>query len=152
MIARTRGGTTSPHTPPGVSLIEVLLATAIFLISLAALSVLLRGATDDALDADRTNLCSRLARTKMAELEAGVGEVSVSTGGVGTFADFPNYNWEVIPGQAAFTNAYDVTVRVWSDAGGRTVEVSLSQVVIDPTFLNNAAALQAPTTTTEAAP
>jgi type II secretory pathway pseudopilin PulG len=134
---------------PGVSLIEVLLATAIFLMSIAAIGVLLRAGSDAALEASRTNLCSRLARSKMAELEAGVGDVTLSPGTTGgTFADQPNYQWEVICGQTSVPNAYDVTVRVWNEVGTRPVEVSLSQVVLDPSLMNNAAPLQPPTTTT----
>ncbi|MCU0705181.1 MAG: hypothetical protein MUF18_14505 [Fimbriiglobus sp.] len=145
MIARRSGTIRSAR--PGISLIEVLLATAIFLMSIAALGILLNTGSDAALEAYRTNLCSQLARAKMAELEAGVGDVAVTSGGSGTFADRPTYNWEVISTPAAVANAYDVTIRVWVESGNRPTEVSLSQIVIDPTLLNNAAPLQAPTTT-----
>jgi Tfp pilus assembly protein PilV len=136
------------HTArPGVSLIEVLLATAIFLMSIAAIGVLLRTGSDAALEASRTNLCSQLARAKMAELEAGVGEVTLTQGTTGgTFADRPSYQWEVICTQISVGNSYafDVTVRVWNEGGARPVEVSLSQVLLDPSLMNNAAPLQPP--------
>ena len=124
MIARRRRKSGRPLRR-GVSLIEVLLATAIFLISLAALSVLVRTAANSAADATRTNLCSRLARSTMAELEAGVGDVSVTSGGSGTFGDeAPNYQWEVTPVPFAVGNgvAYDVTVRVWIETPLKTTE------------------------------
>lgn len=150
MIVRRRRGAVGP-VRRGVSLIEVLLATAIFLISIAGISVLTRVASDNAADAARTNLCSRLARSKMAELEAGVGDATVSGGGSGTFAEYPNYQWEVTSVQSGY--AYDVTVRVWIDTGTmRPTEVSLSQLILDPYLMNNAAPLSAPTTTTETAP
>jgi type II secretory pathway pseudopilin PulG len=129
---------------PGVSLIEVLLANAIFLISLAAIGVLVRSGSDAALEASRTNLCSQMARVKMAELEAGVGEVTLPDGGSGTFADRPNYQWEVTATPTGVPNAYDVTVRVWNEVGSRPVEVSISQVLLDPSLMNNAAPLQPP--------
>ena len=146
MIAR-RPGTRRPARR-GVSLIEVILATAIFLIALSGISVLIRSATDNALDAARTNQCSRLARSKMAELEAGVGDATVTDGGTGVFAEYPNYQWEVVTTQAVIPNAYDITVRVWIETPSRTTEVRLSQILLDPTLLNNAAPLQAPTTET----
>lgn len=143
MIVRRRG--VAGPVRRGVSLIEVLLATAIFLISIAAIMALLRSASDTAAEAARTNQCSRLARSKMAELEAGVGDATISGGGSGTFDAYPNYKWEVtsVPVGAA----YDVTVRVWVDTTLRPTEVSQSQVLVDPTYLNNAAPLSPPTTT-----
>jgi type II secretory pathway pseudopilin PulG len=149
--ARRRG--TTGLARPGVSLIEVLLATAIFLISIAALGILIRSGSDNATEAARTNLCSQLARSKMAELEAGIGDVTVSGGGQGTFDDRPNYQWEVIStqisvGSGGIASAYDVTVRVWIDTGGRPTEVSLSQVLLDPYLMNNAAPITAPSTET----
>ena len=96
---------------PGVSLIEVLLATAIFLMAVASISVLMSGAADSAIDTNRINLCSSLARSKLAELEAGVGDVSLTSGGSGTFPDYPNLSWDVTCEPTAYLNAYDVTVR-----------------------------------------
>jgi type II secretory pathway pseudopilin PulG len=132
----------------GVSLIEVLLATAIFLLSIAAIGILARAGTDHAVDASRTNLCSQFARAKMAELEAGVGEVTIAAGGSGTFEDRPNYQWEVISVPSSVPNAYDVTVRVWIETGVRPTEVSLSQILLDPALMNNAAPLTPPSTET----
>lgn len=139
---------------PGVSLIEVLVATSILLISIAAISLLTQLGTDSATEAARTNLCSRLARSKMADLEAGVGDVTLS-GGSGTFDEFPNFQWEVVSvpvGQSGF--AYDVTVRVWIETPSRRpTEVSVSQIVLDPAAMNNAAPISPPEQpTTETAP
>lgn len=151
MIARRRGQFGRPHRR-GVSLIEVLLATAIFLIALASISVLIRTAADSATEATRTNLCSQLARSKMAELEAGVGEVTIADGGSGTFPEYPNYQWEVtsvsVTAGSGYGYAYDVTVRVWIETRMKTSEVSLSQILVDPSLLNNAAPLTAPSTET----
>ena len=149
MIARRRGATCSARR--GVSLIEVLLATAIFLLSIAAIGILVQAGSNDAVEATRTNLCSQLARGKMAELEAGVGDVTIDSGGSGTFAEYPNYQWEVVSVPVAANNsiqaAYDVTVRVWVETG-RPTEVSLSQILVDPAMMNNAAPLTPPATET----
>jgi len=137
----------------GISLIEVLLATAIFLMSIAALGILVRGGSEQATEAARTNLCSQLARSKMAELEAGVSDVTLSSGGSGEFADRPGYKWEVISTQSSVSsNAYDVTVRVWVESTVQSTEVSLSQVLLDPALMNNAAPLTAPSTATGTSP
>lgn len=151
MIVRHRRGVGRP-VRRGVSLIEVLLATAIFLISLAAISVLVRGASDNAADAARINLCSRLARMKMAELEAGVADVTLSAGGSGVFNNYPNYQWQVVSVPTTAPYTYDVTVRVTNPYANRPTEVSLSQVILDPTLLNNAAPLQLPVTEEEVLP
>lgn len=149
MIVRRWGSCGGPLRR-GVSLIEVLLATAIFLISLASISVLIRTAADSATEATRTNQCSQLARMKMAELEAGVGDVTIDSGGSGTFAEYPSYQWEVVSVPVSVGNgyAYDVTVRVWIETRLKTTEVSLSQILVDPVLMNNAAPLTAPTTET----
>lgn len=137
----------------GVSLIEVLLAMAIFLMSIAALGILVRGGSDEAMDAARTNLCSQLARSKMAELEAGLGDVTLSSGGSGEYATPPGYQWQVISTPMSNNpSAYDVTVRVWVETGSRPAEVSLSQILVDPYLMNNAAPLNAPTTATGTSP
>lgn len=152
MIVRRRGSGRSVRR--GVSLIEVLLATAIFLMAIAALGILVRGGSEQATEAARTNLCSQLARAKMAELEAGVSDVTLSSGGSGEFADRPGYKWEVISTQSGVSsNAYDVTVRVWVESViGQSIEVSLSQVLLDPALMNNAAPLTAPSTATGTSP
>lgn len=151
MIARRPplGGATPPPSPlrRGVSLIEVLLAFAIFMISIAGVSVLVRSALEHADQAARTNLCSRLASSKMGELTAGVGDTTLSAdGSQGTFPEEPNYQWQLLSRPGEVSGTYDVTVRVWSDPPRPGGEVSLSQVVIDPALLNNAGPLQAPTT------
>ncbi len=133
---------------PGVSLIEVLLATAIFLMAVASISVLMSGAADSAIDTNRINLCSSLAPSKIAHLEEGVGDVSLTSGGSGTFPDYPNLSWDVTCEPTAYLNAYDVTVRVYAPNSARKTEVVLSQLIFDPAYLNNAGALTAPTTGT----
>jgi hypothetical protein len=126
---------------------------AIFLLSIAAIGILVRGGSDMATDAAHTNLCSQLARSKMAEVYAGVGDVSLTSGGSGEFADHPGYKWEVISTQmSGCPNAYDVTVRVWIESGIQPTEVSLSQVLLDPALMDNAAPRTAPSTATGTSP
>lgn len=130
----------------GLSLLEVLLAMAIFMISLAAIGTLVDRGTTDAADAAGTTAATRLAQSKMAEVEAGV--IGVQDGGSGAFeGDDAGWNWEVTSAAAGSPNTYEVTVRV-SRGTGRPLEVKLAQVIYDPALMNNAATATPPTTTT----
>ena len=70
-----RYSATKSNSRPGLSLLEVLLASVIFMMVLAGITILIRSAVDNALSAYRTNLGSSLARSKMAEVEAGLGGI-----------------------------------------------------------------------------
>jgi type II secretion system protein I len=129
-----------------LTLLEVLLAMAIFLISLAAISTLIDTGTTSAVDAAGTTTAARLARSKLAEVEAGV--IPVADGGSGTFeGDDANWNWEVTPTPVGSPNTYEVTVKV-SRGQGRRLEVTVTQVIYDPALMNNAATATPPETAT----
>lgn len=131
---------------PGLSLLEVLLAMAIFLIALAAISTLIDAGTTSAADAADTATAGRLAQSKMAEFEAGV--LAVADGGSGVFdGDDARWNWEATPSVLGVPNTYELTVRVYRTTNSR-VDVSLSQVIFDPNYLNTAAPTPRPETTT----
>ncbi len=135
MIARPR-----PARRPGLSLIEVLLALVIFLLSLVAIGGLVDFGSQRGEAAAMTAAGTRLAQAKMAEVEA--GSVSVSTSSQGTFDYEPDWNWSVEPGSSTVPNVYPVTVRVWRDVSGRHYEISLTEMVFDPTQMGTAAAAQ----------
>ena len=141
MIARPR-----PARRPGLSLLEVLLALAIFLLALVAIGGLVNYGSDRAMAASMQAAGTRLAQSKLAEVEAGV--IPVSTGGNGTFDEDPDWNWSVEPTAASVPNVYQVTVRVWRDAGGQHYEVVLNQMVFDPSQMGQASPAQPPTTST----
>jgi len=126
-----------------MTLLEVLVAMAVFLLALAGIAQLIEFGTDNSVEAARTTTGTRLCQSKMAEAEAGV--VSVTESSSGTFEEEPLWQWSVEIGAAVAVNTYPVTVRVWIDAG-RKVEVSLTQIIYDPNFMGNGAAAVAPTT------
>ena len=64
MIAR-------PAIRPGISLIEVLLSLAIFLLALVAIGRLVDIGVDSALDSQAQAVATRLCHSKLAEAEAG---------------------------------------------------------------------------------
>lgn len=135
----------SRHPRRGVSLIEVLLSLAIFLMSLAAISALVDVGTDRGLDTVIQNTGTRLAQSKLAEVEAGL--ISPAGGGSGTFDDEPGWQWAVESGSSPATNVYPVTVRVWKEVRGVRREVTLTQMVFDAEQMGTSAEAVNPTTT-----
>ena len=148
MILRSTAATrlTRPPQRAGLSLLEVLVALAIFLISLASIAGLVDFGAERAQAASMTTLGTRLAQAKLAEIEAGVSPPNSSESG--TFEDEPDWTFAVEPGAALAANTYPVTVRVSREMGGRQYEVVLTQVIFDPAFQGKAAAITKPTDST----
>jgi hypothetical protein len=140
------GRRAAPVRRAGLSLLEVLLALAIFLFSLAAIGALVEFGNERSTAAAMLTTATRLAQAKLAEVEA--GSIPVATGGSGTFDDEPEWNWSVEAGAATVPNVYPVTVRVWREVAGQTHEVTLTQMVFDPLQMGNAAEAQPPETET----
>jgi len=139
----------------GMTLLEVLLALAILLLSMAALSQLVGTASDQALQVQMQSRGTRLAQSKMAEYVAGV--VRLESGGSGNFEEDaePDWNWEATTqSEGSAAGLYLVTITVSRDSRslGR-VETSLTQYVLDPRMKGNipAKATTTPTTTTDTA-
>ena len=132
---------TRPTRRPGLSLLEVLLALAIFLMSLVAIGGLIDFGSDQGMAASMQAVGTRLAQSKLAEVEAGA--IDLAAGGSGTFDDEPDWHWSVESTATQWPNTYDVTVRVWRDAG-RHYEVTLSQIVFDPAQMGNGSEAQPP--------
>ena len=131
-----------PRSRAGLSLLEVLVALAIFLMSLAAIASLVDFGAERAQAAAMTTLGTRLAQSKLAEVEAGLIPPTASESGA--FDDEPEWSYTLEPGAALAANTYPVTVTVRREAGGRKYEVVLTQVVFDPAFMGNAAAVVKP--------
>ena len=130
----------------GMTLLEVLVAMAVFLMALAGIAQLIEFGTDSAVEAARTTTGTRLCQSKMAEVEAGV--IPATEDGTGVFEEEPLWHWSVEIGAAVAANTHPVTVRVWIDSG-RKIQVTLTQIVFDPEFMGNAAPAIAPPTTTQ---
>jgi general secretion pathway protein I len=129
---------------PGVSLLEVLIALAIFLLCFAAIGQLVDVAADHALSTRFQNTGTRLAVSKMHEVE--IGAIPVSTGGSGDFsADGDDgWQWTVTSSATDIANVYSVTVSVSRDYRGRPFEIILTQTVFDPLIMGTAAEAQPP--------
>jgi len=151
MIARSRSRTSGTRPPlrSGLSILEVLVSMAIFLISLAAIASLVDVGSERAMAASMTNLGTRLAQSKLAEIEAGL--TAPGSAESGTFEDEPDWTYSVEPGTALAANTYPVTVTVSRDFGGRKYEVVLTQVIFDAAFQGKGTAAVKPTAETTTA-
>jgi general secretion pathway protein I len=129
--------------PPrrGISLIEVLLALAILLMSITAIGRLMDMGADHAADAIAQSTGIRLAQSKLAEVECGL--IPVNAGGSGTIEEEPNWSYSIEAAASAVPNVYTVTVTL-TRTGGRSHTVSMSQMICDPQAMGTAAPAQKP--------
>ncbi len=130
---------------PGITLIEVLLALAIFLLAMVPIFRLVDLGTESALETQLQSDGTRLAQSKLAEVEAGV--ISPVSGGSGTFEDEISWSWEVQSVQTQIPNLFNVTVTVSHPFGGKTHTVTLSQMVLDPAQMGTASEIPNPEST-----
>jgi general secretion pathway protein I len=116
---------------PGLSLLEVIIATAIFMISIVALNQLVSNASDRAEEARWLNEGTRLAQSKMNEVIAGV--VPLSSAGDTTFDEDSDYSWSMDAETDTVPNVWHVTVTVSRSRQGKPrFEIPLHQIVFDP--------------------
>ena len=121
------------HATPrsGLSLLEVLIALAIFLLSLVAISQLIEQGANMAVEMDDRSYASMLAQSKLAEVVSGAEPLT----GFGDTAIDGEPDWfcsltadaDTIPG------LYKVVVTVHKDTKRGKIEVAYSQYVLDPT-------------------
>ncbi len=115
---------------PGLTLLEVLVALAIFLLSLAAITRLVTFAGQRALDARRTEEGARLARSKLAEVFAGA--VPLQGQGDTPFDEDPDFTWSLTADSGSLSGLWVVTVTV-KRKGDDGPGFSLQRLLLDPT-------------------
>lgn len=142
---------TSRRPRRGMSLLEVLLALTILVVSIAGISRLVDVGSGRAIDSRALTRGARLAQNKMAEVEAGVTALDTETSG--NFEEVEDQNWEytVTPEAAGPPNLYNVTVRVKCVFQGRPAEVVLTQLIFDPAMTGSTAQAERPAAETEPA-
>jgi type II secretion system protein I len=135
-----------PPRPParrprrGLSLLEVIIALAIFLTAVVAISQLIQMGGNRALELHWRNQAARLAQSKMSEVRMGV--LPLQSVGDQPFSDEPDeetqkFHWsvDVQANASGAANLFDVVVTVSRERGdGSRLEVKLSQIVYDPTL------------------
>jgi prepilin-type N-terminal cleavage/methylation domain-containing protein len=121
----------------GLSLLEVLVALAIFLFSLIVLGRLVVMGSDTALDVQYQSQAAQLCQSKMAEVVSGV--VPLNSQNEVPFDEDPDWTWSLECEQNSIAGLWNVTVHVVRQRpdGGRN-ECSLSQMMLDPSVRGSA--------------
>jgi type II secretion system protein I len=126
---------------PGLSLLEVIVALGIFLLSLIAIGRLVSFGGDRALDVEYKTRATELALSKMDEIVAGI--YPPSNGGLSDqpFDEDPDWHWTMSATQSSLSsNLWQVSVQVsYQPEGGNRVEMSVDRLVFDPTKRGTAA-------------
>ena len=138
MIATTTRGAHAPRSPrSGLSLIEVLLALAIFLMSLVAIARLVDMGADRELEGRLQTRGTRLLQFKMAEIASGAVPLTATDGSFD--GDDADWSWSMEAQAQGPPNLYLVTVTVSRDLKGRKYQLSLTQMLLDPAAVGAAA-------------
>jgi type II secretory pathway pseudopilin PulG len=144
-----------------LTLLEVVISLAIFLFSLAAISQLIRFASELAVDAQQRSYALFLCEEKLAEAASGVLPVDASSTetafepalGVpeGSVDERTYYQWFMDSEAGEVPGLYNVTVTVTRVRGnGSKLEVQLNQMIFDPSLRGTSVPPPAATTTTPA--
>jgi hypothetical protein len=125
-----------PCRRKALSLIEVLAAMAIFLMSLVALVHLVNTSANLAAETFHRSRCSLLCQSKMALVVSGA--VPLQTQSDTACTEDSDYNWslDVQPGTAQGLSVVTVRVSYKRDASN-PIEVSFARFVLDPTTTGN---------------
>jgi type II secretory pathway pseudopilin PulG len=116
-----------------LSLLEVLVAMAIFLFSLVAIGRLITIGGDQAVDVRQQGEAIQLCQSKLDEVRCGALPLTSQTDV--PLEEDPNWLWTLDAEQGAAAGLWNVTVRV-SRKGpdGSRLQASLSQMIIDPSI------------------
>jgi hypothetical protein len=117
---------------PALSLLEVIIALAIFLMSLTVIGQLVSMGSERALDIEQQGEAAMLAQAKMAEVIWGV--IPLSSQGDQSFDEAPDYKWSMTAEQNSnVSNLWNVTVTITRErSDGTKIQSVLSQMVLDP--------------------
>jgi general secretion pathway protein I len=121
---------------PGMTLMEVVLSTVIFMISATAIYYLSSLGGERALDIYDQTKASLLCQSKLAEIVAGA-EPLASGGGYGPFPNDSDkdYEWRMEAAESDVPSLWDVKIWVRHERpGGQFIQAHLCQKVLDPTM------------------
>jgi type II secretion system protein I len=124
----------------GLSLLEVLVALAIFLFSLVGIGKLITASGDRAQAVEEKALAIQMCQSKLAEVIAGAIPLS-SQNDIPMDEDNPRWRWSMDAEQGSLNGLWNVTIRVSRPGpdGNPLVAASLSQMVLDPNLKGAAA-------------
>lgn len=115
-----------------MTLLEVLIALAIFLMAMVVFGEMIVRNGQIARDLQRQNLATRLCRSKLNEVVAGV--VPLSSQGDQSFDEEPDYTWSLQADNGAVDGLWNVTLTVTrrqTDAG-EPIHCTVTEMVLDP--------------------
>ena len=132
----------------GLSLLEVLVALAVFLLSLIGLGFLLAVAGNTAMETQYRTQAATICQSKLAEVVAGSIPLDGSSGG--DVEEDPAYQWSMEVQSGGPQGLSNVTIKVTRKrADGSTMECSLSQMVFDPKNVGSVHDVPAPIATSD---
>lgn len=130
----------------GLSLLEVLVSLAIFLMSLVAISQLISTGSDMATDVQWLSRAMMLAESRMAELTA--GSLPLTAQSETPCEEDQDFSWSVSSDADSAPGLFRVTVTISRPrSDGTRFETQLSQMVLDPTIRGNTSTTSPSTTT-----
>ena len=123
----------------GMTLLEVIVAMTIFLIALGAIWPLLEMGLNRAHEVEHQAIALQKCQSKLAQIMA--GEEALGTQEDVTFVEDPEWHWSMECEQQDIANLWKVEVTVWRETDLGRVEVTLSQMVLDPSVRGGPAAV-----------
>jgi type II secretion system protein I len=122
----------------GLTLLEVLVALAVFLMSMVGLGTLITMSSDRAIDVRQKGWAIQRCQSKMAEVL--VGAVPLESQQDIPFDEDPDWRWSLEVEDSGVIGLMRVTVRVSRQRADRSAaETSLTQLVLDPSLRGGAA-------------
>jgi general secretion pathway protein I len=127
---------TTRHPRRGLSLLEVLVALAIFLISLTAVSQLVEYGSNRARDVQWLGQSASLAQSRMAEVIA--GSLPLTSQPDTSCEEAPDWNCSIDAEAGAAPGLFQVRIVISRQRlDGSRFETVLNQMVLDPTYRGN---------------
>jgi general secretion pathway protein I len=147
MIAPSTNPKRKRSVRPALTLLEVVIALAIFLLAMTVFSQMLLRNGEITRDIQRQNLATRLCQSKLAEVVAGV--VPLTSQSDEAFDEEPDYTWSLEADAGSVTGLWNVTVTVTrTDSGsGNPIQCSLTEMLLDPSIIGSTQDSPAPSGT-----
>ena len=135
-MARRIGNANKLQVRPGMSLLEVIVSTAIFFLSLVAIYGLLEVSQRSGVRARQRGQSLRICQARLAELVAGVIPLESSDG---TDEQATDYQWQVTvePDGDSSGSLMKATAIAFHKNEPRDSRVALTQIVLDPLFVGS---------------
>jgi general secretion pathway protein I len=132
---------------PALTLLEVVIALAIFLLAMTVFSQMLLRNGEITRDIQRQNLATRLCQSKLAEVVAGVWPLTSQSDQ--QCDDEPDYTWSLEADAGSVTGLWNVTVTVTRTETGtdNPIQCSLTEMLLDPSIIGSTQDSPAPSGT-----